>query len=83
MAHIPAALRRLVIERAANRCEYCGLAQVSQIATFHIDHVIPVAAGGETSVVDSWRRDLSGTASLSQTLISIGRFASRQRGLRT
>ena len=49
MAHIPAPLRRLVIQRAANRCEYCGLAQVSQIATFHIDHVVPVVAGGETS----------------------------------
>ena len=48
MTHIPAALRRLVIARAANRCEYCGLAQVSQIAAFHIDHVVPVAAGGET-----------------------------------
>ena len=49
MAYIPAALRRLVIQRAENHCEYCGLAQVGQIATFHIDHVIPVAAGGETS----------------------------------
>ena len=48
MAHVPASLRRLVIARAANRCEYCGLAQVSQIAAFHIDHVVPVAAGGET-----------------------------------
>jgi hypothetical protein len=48
MAHIPASLRRLVIQRAANRCEYCGLAQAGQIATFHIDHVVPVTAGGET-----------------------------------
>lgn len=49
MAHIPAALRRFVIERAGNRCEYCGLSQAGQIATFHIDHVVPVAAGGETN----------------------------------
>lgn len=49
MAGVPATLRRLVIERAANRCEYCGIAQVSQIATFHIDHIIPVAASGDTS----------------------------------
>ena len=48
MPHIPVALRRLVIKRAANQCEYCGLSQISQIATFHIDHIIPVAAGGET-----------------------------------
>ncbi len=49
MATIPVRLRRLVITRADNRCEYCGLAQASQLATFHIDHVVPVAAGGETT----------------------------------
>ncbi|MFZ5819125.1 MAG: HNH endonuclease [Chloroflexota bacterium] len=41
-------LRRLVVQRAANRCEYCGLSQEGQEATFHVDHVIPVVAGGET-----------------------------------
>jgi len=46
--HIPARLRRLVIQRAAGCCEYCGLSQEGQEATFHIDHVIPLAAGGET-----------------------------------
>jgi len=45
---VPAGLRRLVIQRAAHRCEYCKLSQEGQEATFHIDHVIPVAAGGET-----------------------------------
>lgn len=49
MTYIPAVLRRLVIERADDRCEYCGLAQASQVATFHIDHVEPVAAGGATT----------------------------------
>ncbi len=48
MRYIPDRLRQLVIERANNRCEYCGLAQVGQAATFHVDHVIPIAAGGET-----------------------------------
>ena len=48
MRHIPAGLRRLVIQKAANCCEYCGLSQEGQEATFHIDHVIPLAAGGET-----------------------------------
>ena len=47
---IAAYLRRLVVERAQERCEYCGLAQVGQEAAFHIDHVIPFAAGGETSL---------------------------------
>jgi hypothetical protein len=45
---IPAPLRRQVIQRAGNRCEYCGLAQASQEAAFHIDHVVPLTAGGGT-----------------------------------
>jgi len=48
MSYLPAELRRLVIQRAAGRCEYCGLSQEGQEATFHIDHVIPVAVGGQT-----------------------------------
>jgi hypothetical protein len=47
---IPARLRRHVVERADNRCEYCRLAQTGQEATFHIDHIVPVAAGGDTSL---------------------------------
>ncbi len=49
MAKIPASLRRLSIQRADNFCEYCGLSQLGQAATFHIDHVIPVVAGGLTT----------------------------------
>ena len=48
MSYIPPELRRLVIQRAAGRCEYCGLSQEGQEATFSIDHVIPRAANGET-----------------------------------
>lgn len=47
---VPAALRRLVIERAGERCEYCGLAQDGQEAAFHVDHVIPRKEGGETDL---------------------------------
>jgi HNH endonuclease len=49
MTTIPAVLRRSVIQRANDRCEYCGISQVGQVATFHIDHIIPVVAGGETT----------------------------------
>jgi hypothetical protein len=49
MSSISARLRRLVIERAGQRCEYCGLAQEGQEATFHIDHVIPLSAGRDDS----------------------------------
>ena len=45
---IPARLRRRVIERARQRCEYCGLSQPGQEAEFQVDHVIPISAGGAT-----------------------------------
>jgi hypothetical protein len=48
MNDIPAALRRVVLQRSAGRCEYCQLSQAGQEATFHIDHIIPRAAGGLT-----------------------------------
>lgn len=46
---VPDGLRRQVILRAGDRCEYCRLAQEGQEATFHIDHVVPRAAGGTTT----------------------------------
>ena len=48
MSEIPAALRRGVIERARGRCEYCGLAQRTQEATFHVDHITPRSSRGPT-----------------------------------
>lgn len=48
MRRIPTRLRRLVIERSGDACEYCHLSQAGQEATFHIDHATPVAAGGQT-----------------------------------
>ena len=47
---ISASLRQQVIERAENRCEYCGLAQTGQEAAFRIDHIVPVAGGGGTKL---------------------------------
>jgi hypothetical protein len=35
-----AAVRRLVRERAGDRCEYCHLPQLAVDATFHVDHVV-------------------------------------------
>lgn len=48
MSDIPTGLRHLVIRRADNRCEYCGLSQEGQEATFHIDHIQPESADGAT-----------------------------------
>ncbi|QFS43405.1 HNH endonuclease [Nostoc sphaeroides] len=39
----------MVIQRASDRCEYCSLSQAGQAATFHIDHITPVVAGGTTT----------------------------------
>lgn len=47
-SNIPVFLRKLVIRRAKNHCEYCHLSQKGQEATFHIDHIKPVVSGGET-----------------------------------
>ena len=49
MTEVTGRLRRSVVERAGGRCEYCGLSQEGQEATFHIDHVVPRAAGGPTT----------------------------------
>lgn len=48
--HVPASVQRRVRERAGLRCEYCGIAQEHQEATFHIDHVPPRVAGGATAI---------------------------------
>lgn len=46
--YISAALRRLVIERAGNCCEYCLLSQSISWWSFEIDHVISEKHDGET-----------------------------------
>ena len=46
MSDIPPGLHAEVALRAGQRCEYCQLSQLGQEATFHVDHVLPRAAGG-------------------------------------
>jgi 5-methylcytosine-specific restriction endonuclease McrA len=46
--YVPVALAKLVRARAGYKCEYCRLPQSSQEAAFHIDHILPQAAGGAT-----------------------------------
>ncbi|KYC44044.1 HNH endonuclease [Scytonema hofmannii PCC 7110] len=46
---IPAELRKLVIERASGRCEYCLIHQDFSIYTHEVDHIIAVKHGGETT----------------------------------
>jgi hypothetical protein len=49
MSDISASLHDEVVRRADHRCEYCRLSRLGQEATFHIDHVVPRAAGGTTA----------------------------------
>jgi hypothetical protein len=49
MNAVSPALRTAVLLRAHDQCEYCGLSQAGQEAVFHIDHVLPRAAGGRTT----------------------------------
>jgi 5-methylcytosine-specific restriction endonuclease McrA len=84
---IPAALRRLVVQRAGDRCEYCGLSQAGQVATFHIDHITPVVANGETvaenlalaCVSCSLRKSARQTVQDPQTLETVPIFHPRQQ----
>ena len=46
--HVPAALRRLVWERAGARCEYCGAAEKFSPVGFHCEHVIATQHEGKT-----------------------------------
>jgi 5-methylcytosine-specific restriction endonuclease McrA len=43
-----AELVRLVEQRARGRCEYCGMHQALQGATFHLEHILPTSRGGRT-----------------------------------
>lgn len=49
-SHIAAHMVRRVRERADDCCEYCGLSQQWQEATFHVDHVKPKSSGGRTTL---------------------------------
>ena len=48
-AYVPAAVRRQVRERFADRCGYCRTAEGLTATAFEIEHVEPRAAGGVTA----------------------------------
>lgn len=49
MSYISAALRRLVVERADNCCEYCLLSQEDNFLPFEVDHIISEKHDGEST----------------------------------
>jgi hypothetical protein len=46
--HISAQVRRAIIERAGNCCEYCRISQDDQFFAFEMDHIIAEKHGGLT-----------------------------------
>lgn len=49
MAYISDTLRQQVTERAKGRCEYCQTQEII-VVKLEIDHIVPDAAGGETTL---------------------------------
>ena len=47
-SYIPADLRRVAIERAAGRCEYCRIRESDTFLGCQIDHIIAEKHGGQT-----------------------------------
>jgi len=47
--YIPADVRRIVIERALSRCEYCLIDESDTFCGCQIDHIIAEKHGGQTS----------------------------------
>ena len=43
---------RRVEARASGRCEYCGMHQALQGATFHVEHVVPRSRGGGSDLAN-------------------------------
>jgi HNH endonuclease len=46
----PLSFQRRVRLRVGNCCEYCGIPQAGQEASFHVDHVLPRRDGGPTTL---------------------------------
>jgi hypothetical protein len=49
-SYVPVALRRQVMVRARNRCEYCQCPESFSLDTFCVDHIQPTADGGKTTL---------------------------------
>jgi hypothetical protein len=50
VTYIPTTLRREVVERAGNRCEYCLLSAEVAFFPHEVDHVIAEKHGGATDI---------------------------------
>lgn len=54
MGHISESLRRKVAEASGHRCGYCRTAQLISAAQMHVEHIVPLAAGGSDDEENLW-----------------------------
>jgi hypothetical protein len=52
--HIPAEVRRRIAAEARHRCGYCLTMQEYTAMPMHIEHIIPIAAGGTSTNENLW-----------------------------
>lgn len=52
--HIPTTLRQTISEQARHRCGYCQTALAYSGVQLHIEHIIPLAAGGQSIESNLW-----------------------------
>lgn len=50
MARVGERIRRVVVERARERCEYCHAPQSMLGYRLHVEHIIPTARGGSDAL---------------------------------
>jgi 5-methylcytosine-specific restriction endonuclease McrA len=53
-AYVAEAVRRRVAEAAARRCGYCQTQEEIVGYTLHIEHILPLAAGGTSNEENLW-----------------------------
>lgn len=53
-SNIPLAIRRQVIDDAGTRCGYCHSDEILMGVSLAVDHIVPVAAGGQTVRENLW-----------------------------
>jgi len=49
-AYVPAVLKQQVRQQFASCCAYCRTAEHLTVAIFEVEHIVPLAAGGETTL---------------------------------
>jgi 5-methylcytosine-specific restriction endonuclease McrA len=64
--YIPATIRRRVAEAARYRCGYCRTQQAVIGIPLHIEHIIPLAAGGTSEENNLWLAQFATTTKVSK-----------------